>query len=72
MTNAKIKAIQSGSLVDWTNEAHVAAQQTAYPDVHKNSQLAAPYYNNTKPVVDEQLKRAGYRLAKVLDDLFNK
>jgi hypothetical protein len=59
-------AFQDGSVVDWAMESHNIAK-TAYvlPDDRK---LGEDYYRANVPIVDQQLAKAGVRLAKLLND----
>ncbi len=76
-----VKLIQKGSVVDWANEAHVLAVTSAYNEKFLSKKikgengslkvdLSEDYYAVQKPIVDQQLERAGVRLAGVLNELF--
>jgi S1/P1 Nuclease len=64
---------QSGSLymrgttIDWALDSHRLARNAYQANGDK---LADEYYNNNKEIVDAQLLKAGIRLAKVLNDIF--
>ena len=64
-------AFQDGSVVDWAMESHDLARDHVYvlPDDHK---LGEEYYRTNAPVVDQQLAKAGVRLAKILNDALRK
>ena len=72
MTKKEKTAAQAGTFVDWALEAHRDAQSPAYADLPKASngviELDDGYYQATVTTVNTQLARAGFRLAKVLDD----
>ena len=64
-------AFQDGSVVDWAMESHHIAKDHVYllPDDRK---LGEEYYRANVPVVDQQLAKAGVRLAKLLNDALGK
>lgn len=57
-----------GTITDWALDSHRLARN-AYP-AKGDTNLAEDYYNTNKPIVNEQLFKAGVRLAKVLNDIF--
>jgi hypothetical protein len=63
--------VQEGSVVDWAMESHQIAKDHVYvlPVDHK---LREDYYRASVPVVDQQLAKAGVRLAKLLNDALRK
>lgn len=70
-------AIESGTFIDWANETHGQAVAHAYKTANGGQDFPAtggkvgkPYYDANITVVDEQLAKAGVRLAKVLNDAF--
>jgi nuclease S1 len=71
-----VTAIEAGTVTDWVLEAHALAKSTAYQDPQTNSMVQSgaaldqPYYQANIGVVDQQLAKAGVRLAKVLNDTF--
>lgn len=66
-----IKEIQSGTLVDWANE-NAAESYIIYDMAQEGDELFKPFYNPAWPIVQKQITRAGYRLAKVLNECFGK
>jgi hypothetical protein len=64
-------AFQDGSVVDWAIESHNIAKDHVYvlPDDLK---LGEEYYRANVPVVDQQLAKAGMRLAKLLNEALGK
>ena len=62
-----IVALQGGKPEDWAVESHRLAHDVAY-DYPDDRNLGTDYYNKALSVVDDQLARAGIRLAKVLND----
>jgi hypothetical protein len=62
-----ITALQRGKPADWASESHTAAVDVAYV-VPEDLKLGDAYYQRALPVVDQQLARAGLRLARVLNE----
>lgn len=68
-----------GSVTDWALETHKLPWGAYYftngefmvADAKRSWRLDQPYYDKNVPVVELQLLRAGTRLAKVLNDIFN-
>jgi chloramphenicol 3-O-phosphotransferase len=56
-----------GTIIDWALDSHRLARNAYQANGDK---LANEYYNNNKEIVDAQLLKAGIRLAKVLNDIF--
>lgn len=69
LTAKQIEAMQRGTVVEWALEAHRLARDYTYvvPIDHK---LDQSYYDRNRRIVDQQLLRAGLRLAKILNTLF--
>jgi hypothetical protein len=65
-----IDAIQAGSVVQWALEAHEVAVDLAYGRLPGDRKLGDKYYEDTADAVDLQLRRAGLRLAKILNESF--
>jgi hypothetical protein len=65
------EVFQGGSVVDWAMESHDIARDHVYvlPENHK---LGGEYVQTNASVVDQQLIKAGVRLAKVLNEAFAK
>jgi len=66
LTQQPAGAFQDGSVVDWAMESHRIAREHAYvlPPDHK---LGEDYVRVNGPVVDQQLAKAGVRLARLLN-----
>jgi hypothetical protein len=68
-----------GSVTDWALEAHRLAWTGYYHtngDFMVNDQMRSwtldqPYYDKNVPLVEGQLVRAGFRLARILNDIFS-
>ena len=57
----------------WANEAHRVAVEKAYVTVAEGGdppKLGRDYVTTSTPVVAEQIKRAGVRLAAILNQAF--
>jgi hypothetical protein len=59
-----------GSAEDWANESHRLAQQVAYGLLPKEKRIVIPlrYESEARQTVETQLKRAGLRLARLLNE----
>jgi hypothetical protein len=60
-------SIATGTVEDWANEAHQIAVDSAY-DIPTTRKLGSTYQRRNEPVVDEQLLRAGARLARLIEE----
>jgi exodeoxyribonuclease III len=68
ITPEKIAAWQAGTTIDWADESHAVAVTTIYGRLpHDAGTLPEAYENAALPLVNEQLERAGVRLAFVLN-----
>ncbi len=67
ITPEKIPALQQGNVTAWALESLATAKDHAYK-IPPNRQLGQAYYNKTLPVVEDRLRKAGLRLAKVLNE----
>jgi hypothetical protein len=56
-----------GTLISWVNEGHEIAARTIYGELPHAATLPDDYENKALPIVNEQLERAGVRLAVLLD-----
>jgi hypothetical protein len=78
LTPARILSLQSGTVIQWAEEAHRLANGRAYRTVPGNRimtksrtfRLGQAYYNRNFAVVDEQLLKGGLRLARILNEAF--
>ncbi|MGA9767722.1 MAG: S1/P1 nuclease [Blastocatellia bacterium] len=69
LTSGTISASDGGSDVDWSNEAHKIATANAYGKLpNRGRAIGQRYFNDNIVVVNQQLLRAGLRLAKILND----
>jgi hypothetical protein len=59
--------LQEGSVTDWALETHQVAVAYAY-NLSPYRQLGSTYYRENLPVLDNQLAKAGVRLARILND----
>jgi hypothetical protein len=70
LTTYKGHPAASGAMMDWMKEAHQAGIDTAYDGLSKGDDLAGVYIQHALPVVQQQLLKAGIRLAKIIDENF--
>ena len=69
--NSREEAFQEGSVMDWAMESHRLARDYVYV-IPIDRKLGYDYYLDNVRVVDEQLAKAGVRLAKILNDALRK
>lgn len=69
-TKKERKVIQEGSIVDWLEESHILAAEI-YGSVEVGDQLGYSYSYKYNAVAFERLKKGGFRLAKILNDIFS-
>jgi len=80
--NRKISTVEkqrwdSGTVEDWAIESYRVAKNAIYPALPEGATLTViplsrDYYSKMRPVCDEQLEKAGVRLAKILEEVFGK
>jgi hypothetical protein len=68
LSSQSVTDLQSGTVTDWALEAHQIAREHAYGDMPASKRLGAKYFKRALPFVDEQLAKAGVRLAKILNE----
>jgi nuclease S1 len=69
---------ERGSIADWIRESHEIAQAIVYPmlpggfacsrTIEGVVPIGDAYYSRAAPVIEEQIRKAGIRLARVLND----
>jgi hypothetical protein len=73
---ARLPSWQTGSASEWIAESHVIATQFAYgglpgftcgAGLFEGAQLPSTYIAKAEEIVDQQLAKAGYRLAWMLN-----
>ncbi len=67
----------AGTVEDWAIESYRVAKNVIYPGLPAGAtvtviSLSRNYYSKMRPVCNEQLEKAGVRLAKVLEGVFGK
>lgn len=67
LTRERIEQLQQGSVVSWALASQQLARDHAYA-FHPSRQLGARYFNRHREVVEEQILRAGLRLARLLEE----
>jgi hypothetical protein len=69
-TKNEKKEFEKGSYLDWAKESQDLLPKVYDADFSKN--LDIDYINKVKPIFELRLKQAGFRLAYVLNKIFNK
>ncbi len=69
LTKNEIKAIQSGTVIDWINETRILTKEV-YKSANEKENLRWDYSYNHFGVVRTQLQKGGLRLAKILNEIF--
>ena len=64
------KIIQQGNAETWLEESHILAKEI-YGSVQVGDKLGYSYSYRYNSVVFDQLKKGGFRLAKVLNEIFD-
>ena len=75
-------AWERGSIMEWVNESHAIATAVVYPAlpvtfscsgrIEKVLTIDQAYYSRAAPVVESQIRKAGIRLAWVLNNVFSR
>jgi len=65
-----IAAIQSGTLIAWIADTHKLANEIVEANVKDGDSLVEDYFERASPALDDQLGKAGLRLAGILDTVF--
>jgi S1/P1 Nuclease len=68
MTQAELSDWSQGDAISWANEAHQIAVCAIYDELQQAAALPDGYEAWALPIVNEQLERAGVRLARVLNE----
>lgn len=58
---------QTGSVEDWANESHDLARDFVYAGLPESHQVDSGFLASCRPVADQQLFKAGVRLARLLN-----
>ncbi len=70
LNSEQIKKIQNGTVLEWANESQKLAQ-IVYKSAKAGDKLSYRYSYDHFATVRTQLQKAGIRLAKILNDIFN-
>jgi hypothetical protein len=71
-TAEQIAAIQKGSIDDWHNES-VEYSKRAIEMIPQNKQVSyESYFNSAIEIAENRITAAGYRLAAILNSIFDK
>jgi hypothetical protein len=68
ITQAELSQWSQGDPISWANESHDVATSAVYGELKHAGVLPDSYEAQALPIVNEQLERAGVRLAKVLNE----
>jgi len=55
---------------EWSDESNKIATEFAYPDALENRNLTSDYIVTTRKISEEQIVKAGHRLAYLLNDIY--
>lgn len=70
LTPDQVSEVTAGSVFDW-GETSVRDNQPLWEYAEEDGELGKPYINKVMPVFDDIIVKAGYRLAYVLNYIFN-
>jgi hypothetical protein len=71
LVSRDVRVLQRGTPIDWALAAHQLARAHAYR-LPPDSNLQSRYYSDNLPIIEEQLAKAGVRLARVLNEAFRR
>ncbi len=69
LTDDEIVLIQAGEPKDWVEETHAICEKI-YEDSPEGVRISYDYIEKYTPVVELQFLRGGYRLARLLNDIY--
>lgn len=64
------KKYAKGDVLDWVKESQDLANNVVYPSVKVGQKLSDDYFNEFTPIIEQQIKKGGYRLAYILNSIF--
>jgi hypothetical protein len=67
-----LEAIRVGTIADWTLESHDLARDLVYRHLSPWLFITEGYVDRAMPAIEEQLMRAGVRLARVLNETLSR
>ncbi|HKZ03801.1 MAG TPA: S1/P1 nuclease, partial [Pyrinomonadaceae bacterium] len=75
-------AWEKGSISEWVNESHELARDLVYPSLPAVFScsgritgiltIGEEYYSKAAPMIETQIRKAGIRLARVLNEVFSR
>ncbi len=65
----QIKTIQLSKPIDWAEESYIIAKQV-YVEIPEGSNVSYDEINKYAPTIENQLLKAGYRLAALLNEIY--
>lgn len=69
LSKKEIKNLQNGNLKHWLYESHVLANEI-YQDAETRDDLRYEYHYKYKQMIENQMLKAGLRLAKILNNIY--
>ena len=69
LTDDEVLLIQAGEPYDWVKETH-AICVGVYEDSPEGTKISYDYVDKYTPVIEQQFLRGGYRLAKLLNEIY--
>ena len=70
-TKNEISEIKTGNPIDWMYESQKLAENEIYPSVKPDENLSYRYQYQYFKIAKSQMQKAGYRLAKILDEVMS-
>ncbi len=69
LSKEQIRAIESGTVLDWANETRILTQKV-YASANQDDNLGYKYSYEYFETARRQMQRSGIRLARILNDLY--
>ena len=69
LTDDEAALVQAGEPQDWLKETH-AICVGIYEDSPEGTKISYDYVDKYTPVIEQQLVRGGYRLARLLNEIY--
>lgn len=69
MADDEIVLIQAGEPADWFRETHAICEDI-YLQTPEGTRISYDYIDNATPIIERQFVRGGYRLARLLNEIY--
>ena len=69
LTDDEAALVQAGEPQDWLKETHAICVDI-YEDSPEGTKISYDYVDKYTPVIEQQLVRGGYRLARLLNEIY--